>query len=227
MDENDTGDTVAANPETVEVTAATELGGAELAWSADHSAPEVSEAQDDRRPLPRSLQILLVGVVVGGLALAAFILGRHEITRHPAPSAAPAPPATTSAPPPAPTPPAPAVAAPQTAAPLPVPTSEPSTVTVTATAAAPAGPPMADGAVLGQRCDPSGPTFGHSSNGQVLACAGDVGGGQWVQVAGWSGVHEIGSPCPGGDGAAVSPSGRGLVCVTSISTGLGTWQPGP
>jgi hypothetical protein len=59
MDENDTGDTVAANPETVEVTAATELGGAELAWSADHDAPEVQEAQDGRRPLPRSLQILL------------------------------------------------------------------------------------------------------------------------------------------------------------------------
>jgi hypothetical protein len=40
-------------------------------------------------------------------------------------------------------------------------------------------------------------------------------------------VHAIGSPCYSGQGAAVSPSGRELLCVTSIATGAATWQPGP
>ena len=101
--ENDTGDTVAANPETVEVTAATELREAGLAWAADNDAPEVQEAQEDRRPLPRPLQILLASVALVGLALAAFILGRNDIAPHRAPSAASAPPttATTTVSPPA------------------------------------------------------------------------------------------------------------------------------
>jgi hypothetical protein len=111
--ENDTSDTAAANPETVEVTAATELREAGVAWAADNDAPEVQEAQDGRRPLPRSLQILLASVAIGGLALGAFILGRNGITSHRAPNAASAPPTTATvspaaAPPsavPAPTPP--------------------------------------------------------------------------------------------------------------------------
>jgi hypothetical protein len=84
----------------------------------------------------------------------------------------------------------------------PAPTSEPPTVTVTATAAAPAGPPMAHGAVLGAPCDHTGPTFGYTSDGQVLACPYF---GHWSRTANWSGVHEIGSPCPGPDGSAASP----------------------
>jgi hypothetical protein len=92
--ENDTGDTVAANPETVEVAAATELREAGLAWAADNDAPEVQEAQGDRRPLPRSLKILLASVALVGLALAAFILGRNDIAPHRAPSTASAPPTT-------------------------------------------------------------------------------------------------------------------------------------
>ena len=95
--ENDTGDTVAANPETVEVTAATELREAGLAWAADNDAPEVQEAQEDRRPLPRSLQILLASVALAGLALAALILGRNDIAPHRAPSAASPPPTTPTA----------------------------------------------------------------------------------------------------------------------------------
>lgn len=86
--ENDASDTVAANPETVEVTAATELREAALAWATDNDAPDVQEAQDGRQPLPRSLQILLASVAVGGLALAALILGRNDIAPHQAPSAA-------------------------------------------------------------------------------------------------------------------------------------------
>jgi hypothetical protein len=222
--ENDTGDTVAANPETVEVTAATELRRAEWAWSADNDAPEVPAAQDERRPLPRSLQILLASVAVGGLALAAFILGRNGITSHRAPSAASAPPTTAAVSPTAGPPSAiPAPAPPPAAAPAsPAPTSEPPTVTVTA--AAPAGPPMAHGAVLGQPCDRSGPTFGYAADGSVLACPYF---GHWSQTANWSGVHEIGSPCPSGDGSAVSPGGVGLVCVSSSLNGSSTWQPGP
>jgi hypothetical protein len=98
MTENDTDDTAAANPETIEVTAATELRDAGLAWAADNDVPEVQEAQDDRRPLPRSLQILLAGVTLGGLALAAFVLGRHDMTLHRAPSVASRPPPTTTGP---------------------------------------------------------------------------------------------------------------------------------
>jgi len=150
---NDTGDTVAAKPETVEVTAATELREAGLAWAADNDVPEVQEAQDGRRPLPRSLQILLASVALGGLALGAFILGRNGVTSHRAPNAASAPP----------------------------------TVTVTSTAAAPAGPPMAHGAVLGAKCDPSGPFAGYAADGSVLVCPPF---GQWTPTAGWSGVHE-------------------------------------
>ena len=59
MNEGDTSDTVAANPETVDVTAVTELREAGFAWAADNHVSEVQAAQDDRRPLPRSLQILL------------------------------------------------------------------------------------------------------------------------------------------------------------------------
>ncbi|AYN57211.1 hypothetical protein SEA_BOOSTSEASON_38 [Mycobacterium phage BoostSeason] len=92
-------------------------------------------------------------------------------------------------------------------------------------APAAADPPMAHGAVLGAPCDPSGPTFGYATNGvDVYACPAF---GRWVQVAGWYGERQIGSPCSGGEGAAVSPSGRGLVCVTSVASGASTWQPGP
>lgn len=90
--------------------------------------------------------------------------------------------------------------------------------------AAPAGPPMAHGAVLGSPCNPTGPTFGYTADGSVLACPSF---GHWVQTANWSGVHEIGSPCTEGPGSAVSPNGAGLVCVTAVSGGSSTWQPGP
>lgn len=224
--ENDTGDTVAANPETAEVTAATELREAGLAWAADNDGPEVQGAQDGRRPLPRSLQILLASVVLGGLALAAFILGRNDIAPHRAPSAASAPPTTATASPAAAPPSAvPAPAPPPAVAPAsPAPTSEPPTVTVTATAAAPTGPPMAHGAVLGAKCDPSGPFAGYAADGSVLVCPPF---GQWTLTAGWSGVHEIGSKCRSGEGSAVSPGNVGLICEWSSLNGSGTWQPGP
>ncbi|AOZ64376.1 hypothetical protein SEA_MARCOLIUSPRIME_37 [Mycobacterium phage Marcoliusprime] len=91
-------------------------------------------------------------------------------------------------------------------------------------APAAADPPMAHDAVLGAKCDPSGPTFGYTPDGtEVLACPAF---GRWVQTGGWAGVRQPGSPCAG-EGAAVSPSGRGLVCVTSIASGASTWQPGP
>ncbi len=226
--ENDTGDTVAANPETAEVPAATELREAGLAWAVDNDVPEVQEAQDGRRPLPRSLQILLAGVALGGLTLAAFMLGRNDIAPHRPPNAASAPPTTSTVSPAAAPPSAvPAPALPPAATPAsPVPTSEPPTVTVTATAVAPAGPPMAHGAVLGAKCDPSGPFAGYAADGSVLVCPPF---GQWTLTAGWSGVHEIGSKCPAGGGgsSAVSPGGVGLICVWSSLNGSGSWQPGP
>jgi hypothetical protein len=86
--ENDTSDTVAANPETVEVKAATVSREDGLAWAADNDAPEVQEAHDGRRPLPRSLQTLLASVALVGLVLAAFILGRNGMAPLRAPSAA-------------------------------------------------------------------------------------------------------------------------------------------
>jgi len=224
--ENDTGDTVAANPETAEVTAATELREAGLAWAADNDGPEVQEAQDGRRPLPRSLQILLASVVLGGLALAAFILGHNDIAPHRAPSAASARPTTATASPAAAPPSAvPAPALPPAVVPAsPVPTSEPPTVTVTATAVAPTGPPMAHGAVLGAKCDPSGPFVGYAADGSVLVCPPF---GQWTPTTGWSGVHEIGSKCRPPEASAVSPGGVGLLCSWSSLNGSGTWQPGP
>ena len=227
--ENNNGDTVAANPETVEVTAATEFREAGLAWAAGNDTPEVQEAQDSRRPLPRSLQILLASVALGGLALGAFILGRNGITSQWAPNTASAPPTTATVSPAAAPPSAvPAPTLPPGAAPAsPAPTSEPPTVTVTATAAAPTGPPMAHGAVLGAKCDPSGPFAGYAADGSVLVCPPF---GHWSQAANWSGVHEIGSKCPAGGGggsSAVSPGGVGLICVWSSLNGVGTWEPGP
>jgi hypothetical protein len=102
--------------------------------------------------------------------------------------------------------------------------SRPTPLSSPVPAPAPAAPPMAHGAALGKPCDPSGPTFGYAADGSVLACPSF---GKWVQTAGWSGVQELGSPCPSGAGSAVSPSGRGLVCVTSTRTGVSAWQPGP
>jgi len=84
---------------------------------------------------------------------------------------------------------------------------------------APTGPPMARGAVLGAPCDHTGPIFGDTSDGQVLACPCF---GHWSPTANWSGVHEIGSPCPGPDGSAVSPGGVALTCVSTSFGGFGT-----
>ncbi|AHY26861.1 hypothetical protein PBI_ZOEJ_37 [Mycobacterium phage ZoeJ] len=97
-------------------------------------------------------------------------------------------------------------------------------VAVALAAPAHADPVMAHDAVLGAKCDPSGPTFGYTHDGtEVLACPAF---GRWVQTGGWAGVRQLGEACSG-EGAAVSPSGRGLVCVTSIASGVSTWQPGP
>ncbi|KEF99981.1 hypothetical protein K883_00031 [Mycobacterium sp. TKK-01-0059] len=224
MTEKDTDDTAAAaaDPQTVEVTAARELGEAGLAWSVDNDASEVEGAQDDRRPLPglcgfarhrRRRRVSDYGVHFG--------TWRHNVS---GPSSAPVPPATTAsssiaaAPPPAAPPP---IAAPA----IPPATSTPPTVTVTAdNPSLKCGPPMAHGAVLGRPYEPYGPTFGYAVDGSVLACPSF---GNWVQTAGWSGVHEIGAPCQSGEGSAVSPRGIGLVCVSSSPYGASTWQPGP
>ncbi|WP_155945963.1 DUF4189 domain-containing protein [Mycobacterium simiae] len=85
-------------------------------------------------------------------------------------------------------------------------------------------PPMAHGVSIGESCDPTGPEFGYATDGSVLVCPSF---GRWAQTIGWSGVQEIGAPCPGGAGSAVSPSGLGLVCVTSTRSGMNSWQPGP
>ena len=75
---------------------------AELAWSAD-DAPDIPE-HSGRRPLPRMLISLLTGVAVGGIALGAFVLGRHFTVpaTNRAPTAMPAPPAAPVAPEPSP-----------------------------------------------------------------------------------------------------------------------------
>lgn len=77
-----------------------------VAWSLD---PDDTAPAADRRPLPRSLVLLLAGVCVAAIALAAFVLGGQM---HPpqlvppthTPTAAPPPPAASSPslPPPAP-----------------------------------------------------------------------------------------------------------------------------
>ncbi len=100
------------------------------------------------------------------------------------------------------------------------------TVTVEPQASLPAtvgNPPMVSGAVIDQRCDPYGLTFGRTLDGQVLMCPRF---GRWVEASPWYGVRAAGSPCPSGSGAAVTPSGIGLVCVTGYND-VGTWQPGP
>lgn len=51
---------------------------AELAWSADDSAPEV-ECASNRRPLPLALRVLLIGVLVAAVGLAAFLLGGRQL----------------------------------------------------------------------------------------------------------------------------------------------------
>lgn len=85
-------------------------------------------------------------------------------------------------------------------------------------APAAAEPDMASDAVAGQSCDMDGPTFGYSLDGrEVLGC---VHPGVWVETAGWAGERTIGSGCVG-QGAAVAPDGRGLICVN------GGWLPGP
>lgn len=90
--------------------------------------------------------------------------------------------------------------------------------------AAAADPGFAGGAVLGAACDTDGPTFGYTPDGsQVLACVyggSPDGPGVWVETANWSGVQPVGGSCSG-EGAAVSPDGRGMVCLGT------TWQPGP
>lgn len=181
MNEKDSDDTIAANPETVEVTVATELGEAGLAWSVDSDVPEIQEAQEDRRPLPRSLQILPTTVAVGALVVTAFFFGRGDTTRR-APNAAPAPPATTAASSIAAAP-SPAAPPPVAAPAIPTPTSPPPTVTVTGdNPGVQSGPPMAHGAALGRPCDPSGPTFGYAADGSVLACPSLASG--WQQLDG-------------------------------------------
>jgi hypothetical protein len=62
---------------------------ANLAWSLDDSAPDVTPA-DRGRPLPKSLLVLLAAVVAGAVGLGAFILGQHEPDRMSAPPQAPA-----------------------------------------------------------------------------------------------------------------------------------------
>lgn len=54
-----------------------------LAWSA--AEPTDDESKTDRRPLSAALILLLAGVCVGGVTLAAFIAGRHHQDRQTAP----------------------------------------------------------------------------------------------------------------------------------------------
>ncbi len=63
--------TVAAasvDEDTAVVPDAARTEAAELAWSQDDGTAAVADAKE-RRPLPRSLKLLLAGVVVGVLAL--------------------------------------------------------------------------------------------------------------------------------------------------------------
>lgn len=225
MTEKDTDDTAAAtaaDPQTVEVTAATELGEAGLAWSVDNDASEVEGAQDDRRPLPglrgfarhrRRRRVSDYGVHFGtwrhnvsGAQFGTRPAGHHCVVvnrRRAATCRSTAHRGTSH------------------------PASDINTTDRHGTADNPSlksGPPMAHGAVLGRPYETYGPTFGYAVDGSVLACPSF---GKWVQTAVWSGVHEIGAPCQSGEGLAVSPRSVGMVCVSSSRYGASMWQPGP
>ena len=85
-------------------------------------------------------------------------------------------------------------------------------------------PGMVYGAALGAPCSNSDRyIFGRSASGQAMACISDgAESGQWVKSAPLYGVQQVGAACSGGDGAAQSPDGRGLVCAMNEG-----WQPGP
>jgi hypothetical protein len=85
-------------------------------------------------------------------------------------------------------------------------------------------PGMHYNAVYGGPCDNFDRyIFGRAPNGQALACvASDDNKGSWVLASPLRGVQQIGAPCGDEDGAAQSPDGRPLICVSNQG-----WQPGP
>jgi hypothetical protein len=77
-------DTVAdaeAEPETTVVASETSTSAGHVqAWSLDDDT--TVEPDNNRRPLPRALVILLAGVLVGGAALAAYLVDQEEHGSH-------------------------------------------------------------------------------------------------------------------------------------------------
>lgn len=65
---------------------ATRTAAAELAWSSDTAIPD--EVVEQRRPLPRSLKLLLAVVGLSALALGGFVLGHDQRPAPPPPQPA-------------------------------------------------------------------------------------------------------------------------------------------
>lgn len=63
-----------------ELVAQSDEAGTQHAWSAEPDDDRAATFEPDRKPLPRSLVVLLTGVVVGSVGLSAFVIGQHAIS---------------------------------------------------------------------------------------------------------------------------------------------------
>ena len=90
-------------------------------------------------------------------------------------------------------------------------------------------PGVGVGAVIGAPCTtPDRYIFSTTASGEPAACAyAGRDTPSWVSSVGLVGVRDIDSSCPPGTGAAQSPDGIPLLCVTNVNGDGGYWSPGP